>query len=216
MRLGLADLLFALARGPRTLEGYTRTRRHRRIMREATRYGIADMPESTVGKIVGRVRPLQKTLLEAPLTGRLCVYYEACIDAMMGATRLRTIVIEQEGMPFQVDDGSGRALIDPAHARISTGIDSITRSTLKLHSERQRELLVRHDIRRMYVPSADSLRYREAILECDELVAVVGGGIRERDLEATPDNYRDIMATRLCFYGTEKYPLLISDDPRAL
>jgi hypothetical protein len=216
MKVGLADLLFALARGPRTLEGYTRTRRHRRIMRDARRFSIDNMPESTVGKITGRVRPLAKTLLEAPLSGRLCVYYEACVDVMMGATRLRTIVVEQEGMRFQLDDGTGRAQIDPAHARISTGIDSITRSTLKLQSERQRELLVRHHIDQLRVPSADSLRYREAILECDEMVAVVGGGIRERDLEATPDNYRDNMATRLCFYGTEKYPLYISDDPRSL
>lgn len=216
MKVGLADLLFALARGPRTLEGYTRTRRHRRIMRDATRFSIADMPESTIGKISGRVRPLAKTLLEAPLTGRLCVYYEACVDVMMGATRLRTIVIEKEGMRFQLEDDTGRAQIDPAHARISTGIDSINFSTLRLQSERQSELLVRHNIDQMRVPGADGLRYRESVLECDERVAVVGGGIRERDLEATPDNYRDIMATRLCFYGTEKYPLYISDDPRSL
>jgi hypothetical protein len=67
----------------------------------------------------------------------------------------------------------------------------------------------------MKVPRADGLRYREAILECDEMIAVVGGGIRERDLEATPDSYRDGSATRLCFSGTSKHPLFISDDPRA-
>ena len=92
---GLADLLFALARAPRTLRGHLATRGHRRTMRDTPRHLAGEMPEGTIGKIVG-------------------------------------------------------------------------------------------------------------------------GGVREPDPDDIPQAYRDGSTTRLCFRSTSKFPLLISDDPRAL
>lgn len=216
MSLRLADLLFALARGPRTLRTYSTERKQRRRMRQTPRFAIAELPENTIGKLVGRVRPSSRTLLEAPLSGRLCVYYEVSIDAMSGPTLVRVLATENEGMEFMLDDGTARCFVDPAHAEISTGIDFVSRSNLRLHSDRQHDLIVRHHLSGVRLRSADSLRFREGILECDETIAVVGGGVRDTDPEATRSAYRDENNVRLCLTGTPKNPLLISDDPRAL
>jgi hypothetical protein len=119
-------------------------------------------------------------------------------------------------MEFVLDDGTAQCFVDPAHAEISTGIDHVSRSNLRLHSDRQHDLLVRHHLSGMRLRGADSLRFREGILECDEKIAVVGGGIRDVDPEAKRGAYRDENTVRLCLTGTPNNPLLISDDPRTL
>lgn len=58
---------------------------------------------------------------------------------------------------------------------------------------------------------------REAILEADERITVMGAGVREADPDKPSTGlYRDGGHTRLRITGTAKYPLLISDDPRSL
>ena len=65
--------------------------------------------------------------------------------------------------------------------------------------------------------NTDLVQYREAIIEVDETIAVLGAGVREPDPDAAPTGmYRDSGPQRLRFTGTAKNPLLISDDPRAL
>jgi len=202
---------------PGALMRRSEERRHRKLMRRATRYSLAEMPENTFGKIVGRARPLQKRLLEAPISGRLCVYYEVAIDAMDDQTRLRTLGGEQEGISFMLEDDSGRAMIDPAHAYMSTAIDHVVRSTLGMFSDRQQTLLTRLKLSGRSTPFATELRYREAIIEADERIAVFGGGVREPDPDGGSESYRGQgVPTRMCLVGTSKFPLFISDDPRAL
>ena len=57
------------------------------------------------------------------------------------------------------------------------------------------------------------LRYREAVIEVGETIAILGSGIREPDLEARPDGdaYRAMAGTRLRLTGSRRYPLVISD-----
>jgi len=187
-------------------------------MKRAPRFSLADMPENTFGKVVGRARPAEKRLLEAPLSGRLCVYYETYIDAMYNGSLVRTLASEQEGLAFLLQDGDTRALVDPANAYMSTAIDHISKSTLSLASTREVALQERNGVSRaklgMFV---DGFRYREAIIEADERIAVFGGGVREPDPEGQSENYRgEGVPTRLCLSGSEKFPLFISDDPKAL
>jgi hypothetical protein len=216
-RPGLIDLIRAMRRIPSALTRGSQARRHRALMKEATRYSIADMPENTFGKLVGRARPSNKRLIEAPLSGRLCVYFEVAIDAISGGAMVRQLAAEQEGIAFILDDDTGRAYIDPATAYMSTAQDKVATSTLALASPRQEALLTRHGLSGRKVPfGTDGLRYREAIIEADERIAVFGGGVREPDPDADPSSYRDGIATRLCLIGTDQFPLFISDDPAAL
>lgn len=206
-----------MRRVPAALTRGSQARRHRALMRGATRYTIGEMPENTFGKVVGRARPANKRLIEAPLSGRLCVYFEVAIDAMVGPSMVRQLAFEQEGIAFVLEDDTGRAFVDPANAYMSTAQDNVTTSTLALASTRQEALLVRHGLSGRRVPfGVDQLRYREAIIEADERVAVFGGGVREPDPDADPASYRDSVATRLCLIGTDQFPLFISDDPAAL
>lgn len=213
----LINVLVGLGRIPRALARRAEERRHRKLMRRAPRFEIATMPENTFGKLVGVVRPSRQRLIEAPFSGRLCVYYEASLDLMDGSALVRTLVTEQEGIPFVLADAAGgRAFVDPAHAFLSTEIDHVAQATRALCPDRARALIARHPrLERKLLPD-DELRFREAILEVDERIAVFGGGVREPDPDADPASYREGAATRLCLGGSERFPLFLSDDRRVL
>src|ERR1041385_6201235 len=97
----------------------------RRELRKARKYRIAEIPEGAPGRIVGRARGLSETLV-GPLTGRPCVYYIAKVEQHTSngkTSHWRTIVTEFRGVSFVVEDGTGRAIVDPHAARISLDFD---------------------------------------------------------------------------------------------
>lgn len=207
------ELFAALRRIPGAIGRTLADRKHRRWMRKAPTFLIRDMPENTFAKIVGHARPFRGRVLEAPLSKRRCVYYDISIDLMSDENSyLRTIATLQNGLPFVLQDNTGAAIIDPEHAFVSSGIDAVSTSAGHDVDANQKALLQRASVG---VAIDDSLRYREAILEIDEMVAVYGGGIREPDPDGVGTmTYRDGPATRLHLTGTAKFPLFISDDPR--
>ncbi|HUS31818.1 MAG TPA: hypothetical protein VMZ53_25125 [Kofleriaceae bacterium] len=210
------DLFAAFVRIPGAVGRYFADRKHRKWMRKAPTFRVRDMPENMFAKIVGHVRPFRDRAIEAPLSKRLCVYYDVSIDAMVGNSMLRTLATVQDGIPFVLRDDSGAAVIDPAHAFVSSGIDAMSESRPLEADAAQRELLVRTGLAGRTPAMLDSLRFREAVLELDEMVAVFGGGIREPDPEGVATmTYRDGAPTRLHLTGTAKFPLFISDDPRS-
>jgi hypothetical protein len=202
-------------------EGFFPGRRLRRRLRNAPRSEIATLDESRFARITGLVRPFEKTLLEAPLSGRLCVYYSIRVLECSGSRRREyqtEIGYEQEGMAFMLEDDTGVAVIDPAHAEISVAPDFECESKAAFDADpRQRALLERHGLVRRSWFSTERLHYTESIIEADERIAILGAGMLEPDLEAAPTGmYRDARPMRMRFTGTAKYPLLISDDPRTL
>jgi hypothetical protein len=80
----------------------------RRRIRSARRWTIAELPESTLGRIVGRVRAIGE-LLHSPLTGRPCVGFVAEVYSEFS---LGGIYREARSVPFVIEDESGRALVD--------------------------------------------------------------------------------------------------------
>jgi len=209
------DVLAAFGRIPGALSRYFADRKHRRWMRRAPTFLVRDMPENTFAKIVGHVRPFRERALEAPLSKRLCVYYDVSIDAMAGNSMVRTLASVQDGIPFLLKDHTAAAVIDPAHAFVSSGIDALSASSLNNAGENERALLLRTNLSHRRIGMGDSLRYREAILEIDEMVAVFGGGLREPDPDGVAMTYRDGAPMRMHLTGTAKFPLFISDDPRS-
>jgi hypothetical protein len=58
------------------------------------------------------------------------------------------------------------------------------------------------------------LRYREAVIEVGETIAIFGAAIREPDPTAPPaESYRGDAPTRLRMTSSPRFPLLISDGP---
>ena len=193
--------------------------RLRRRLRKAPRAELGSLDESTVARITGTVRPMGKRLLEAPLSGRLCVYYSITVVAAREHLGQRTTIgSEQDAMTFVIEDASGRAVVDPEHAQISVAFDFVSESKAAFDADpQQRATLERMGLVKRDWFNTDLLQYREAILEVDEVIAVYGAGVREPDPDAAPTRmYRDSGPQRLRFTGTARYPLLISDDPRTL
>jgi hypothetical protein len=192
-------------------------RRLRRALSDAPLWPLADLPEDVWARITGVARPLDERVLEAPLSGRLCLYYSITIEEL-GPGGLAVLASEQEALPFVLEDRGSRAVIDPAHARISTAFDHVSESQAAFDaSPRQRALLERHGLVYRNWFSTEKLRYAEAIIELDEALTVVGAGTREPDPDAPATGaYRDGRPTRIRLTGAARYPLMISDDPRSI
>ena len=190
--------------------------RARRELRAAALYRIADLPDGVRGRIAGRAYPLTEAL-RAPLSGRPCVYFIARVEERNtdsdGDTWVK-LVDEYRGVPFGIQDGSGRAIIDATKARLALDFDGTSQSRPfgdMSKSEVEQAFLARHGVTgKRY----STLRYTEAIIGVDEAVAVLGAGVREPDPDASPTGaYRGELPTRLRLTSSAAHPLVISDAP---
>lgn len=189
----------------------------RRSLRKAPAKRIAELGDDQLGKVVGRTRGLDE-ILSAPLTGRRCVYFVATVEERRKTGKShhwREVIREARGVPFMLEDDSGRALIDATAARIAIDFDGKSYSgTFDDPSEAERAFLARHDQKGERWVFNRRLRYHEAVIEEGETIAVLGAGTREPDPDAPPAAaYRGEVPTRLRLTSSPKYPLVISDDP---
>lgn len=196
---------------------FSKGNRLKRQLRAARPWPIAELPEDTLGKITGQARVLGGTLV-GPLTGRACLYYVATVQERRSNGRSsywRTIISESAGVPFMLEDGTGRALVDPTNADVALEFDGNSSSgTFHDADPRQEAFLARHGKKSTGWIFNKGLRYREAMIEVGETIAVMGSGVREPDPEAPPEEaYRGAPRTRLRLTSSTRYPLVISDDP---
>jgi hypothetical protein len=182
-------------------------RRIRRHLGAAKRYRIGELPEDTVGRIVGRVEPTGP-MLRAPLTGRACVFYQVKVSGDTG-----TIITEREGVAFRIVDETGAAIVDPRAAEVAVVFDHEARTDIfTAPTAEQSALLARHGERSERWSGIRSLAFSEGVLEPGEDVAILGAGVREPDLHARPESgYREELPTRLRLTSSPRYPLRISD-----
>lgn len=185
-------------------------------LRAAPRVAIRDFPDGRVAKIVGTVRE-SAAAVQAPVSRRRCVYYfveveeDQSDDDSLGGWR--TIVTEQAGCDFLVDDGTGTALVLIAGAQGSLIEDVHLRSGfLDAPTPEMQALLARHDKSTHGWILPKRLRYREGILELGETAAVCGHGMLEPDPNpATAGAYRE-RAMRPVLRSTPDNPVLLSDN----
>jgi hypothetical protein len=118
-------------------------------------------------------------------------------------------------MAFEVVDESGRAVVDPLHAQVSSRFDYAS-SKLRGHAT---ALIDKLDLAGRF-GRKERFRFREAVLGLHEAIAVFGAGVREADPDAASRaaerDYREGVPMRIRMTGTARYPLMLSDDPRAL
>jgi hypothetical protein len=174
-------------------------------LRSASTKTIASMGEGEIARMIGHAR-VHHTALEAPLTGRACFYYIVRVERENGDDGWSEVVREEQGVPFVLDDGTGRALVDATRAELALEFDRRDRIGMWQQPDaRQSAFLSRYS--RLH--AAHTYRFREAAIEVDERIAVLGGGTRELDPEGSPTGYRDQAATLLRLES----PMIISDDP---
>jgi hypothetical protein len=204
----------------------------RRQFRKAVHCRLGEIPENTLVRVTGQVRAFDGALLEAPLSGRPCVYYSVRIREMRGFDLLDAgdtayllgmknkgpVMASQRGaIAFVLEDAGDRVVIDPADARVSIGFDHVTRSKAAFDaSPRQLALLQHHGLTRRNWFHTAEVEYSEGVLEIGETIAVLGAGMREPLPERSHSSaIRDGAATRFRFIGAPRFPLAISDDPRS-
>lgn len=194
--------------------------RIRRELRGASRVDIGELREGRTGRVVGKVGDGET--LQAPFTGRSCVFYEASVEEYRTRGKSgswRQVVREARGVPFVLDDGTGRAIVDPSGARVAVDLDMTTRSgTFDDATPVEEEFLTRHGLRSTGWVFNKSLRYREGVIEIGETIAVMGQGVREPDPDAVGKvgGYRSGPPTRLRLGGSARHPILLSDAPDTL
>jgi E3 ubiquitin ligase len=191
----------------------------RRQLRKAPTKRIAELGDDELGKVVGRARGLDE-MLAAPLTGRHCVYFVATVEEHRSSgksSHWKTVIREARGVPFMLEDDSGRAIVDSTAARIAIDFDGKSQSgTFDDPTPAEQAFLARHGQKGQGWVFNKGLRYREAVIEDGETIAVLGAGTREPDPDAPPtEAYRGDAPTRLRLTSSRKYPLVISDDPSA-
>ncbi len=184
-----------------------------RRLKQAKPWPVGELPEDTLGKIVGNARPVGD-VLTAPISQRPCVFFEVSVVENHGKSS-STIIHELQGVPFYVEDASGRAVVDPRGADVVLEQDYSTSSgTLDDATPIEEEFLRRHNKEPRGWVFNKSLSYRESIIAIGEQVAVLGSGVREPDPDAPPtQDYRGAMPTRLRLTNSRVHKLVISDLP---
>jgi len=98
--------------------------RHMRLVEDTPTSRIRSM---ALGRVEVRGRAEGKGPLEAPLTGRPCVWYRWRIEEEVNSNRQRRWRTLEQGSsdawPFYVEDDTGRVLVDPQGARIEAAHD---------------------------------------------------------------------------------------------
>ncbi len=191
--------------------------RMKRQLKQAKPWSLSELPEDTHGRVIGQARALGEEL-KGPLTGRRCVYYIALVEEQRSTGRSsywRTIASETRGVPFMLEDGTGRAIVDPNGAQVALDFDGNSKSgTFNQADPVQEQFLAKHGQKSEGWVFNKTLRYREAMIEVGETIAVLGSGTREPDPNAAPEAaYRGAPPTRLRLTSSSKFPLIISDDP---
>jgi hypothetical protein len=201
---------------------FSRGARLKRTLRNAPRLSIKDVSEREPAKIVGTLAYLGESLI-SPLTGRSCAYYEIHVEQYESGANddghWRTIIRESLGQDFMLEDGTGRAIINPVGAQLALTIDSHSKSgSFDDPTDLERNYLISHGQEGKGWVFNKRIRYREGILEADESVAVLGRGVKEPDPDGVDQagGYRSAPPMRLRMRGSQKTPLLISDDTGTL
>lgn len=169
---------------------------------------LAKLPENHRAKIVGTVVYTPQTL-RSPLTGRQCVCYQIIADTYGGG-----VANEFFAVPFLVDDGTGRALVDPARGLVRVLESYDHRVPLDdAGTEAEQAFLERY--RLSSSAGAAGFRFREGIIQAGDRVEVIGAGVHEPDPEAVgvERGYRDLPSMRMRLIHSARNPLLVRHAP---
>jgi hypothetical protein len=151
----------------------------------------------------------------APMTGRPCVFYAVVVSqrdtaapvAADGHPVLRVVSDE----PFVVDDGTGRAIVQPSPEHTASSIEGPTiRGDMVNGVDRHRAFLSRYGVARAPEQWVN-LWFRETIVSVGDHVVVAGYGVHEPDPTPPRDAraYRAGPSMRVRLSGSHKRPLVI-------
>ena len=116
---------------------------------------------------------------------------------------------------FQLDDGTGRALVRfEGDAHLTLGVVDTAAGGDDAVEADERAILDRHQQPALRHGHTPDLRFRERAIAVGELISVTGRGVREADPSPRAAHLgRGAPPTRLVLHPTAGQPLVLSTDP---
>lgn len=187
-----------------------------RTLQKQPKTAISSLQENQKAKIIGKAKPISEILM-APLSGRRCVYYNVIVEKKTGGknSHWKDIINDEKEQDFILESYSGEAIVKMkdyksyfvADKKYKSGHfndpDLKLQNYLELHKQNSLD----------FFGFNKTLRYKEAIIEVGESVAVIGLVKFEHSSNyGIETSYSKIPVLQ----SDAKNQLIISDDPKAL
>jgi len=156
--------------------------RERRRIGATKLYKADDLPEVTIGRLIGTAKAIDGKTATSPVTGKSCLVYSVTVTAIAHGTRSTTVIAEETaGVKFALEDDTGTVIVDPERATCDLDPE---RHPLRLFAgwhdlaEIEVAFLTRNGVS---VSSYTDFKFREGIVAVGETISVVGFGQRGAD-----------------------------------
>jgi len=182
----------------------------KRKLRNTPSKKISEFENNCFAKVVGRVDCISTPLI-APLSNRKCAYYYIKVEKRVNSgknTSWQKIIEEEIYDNFIIRDGSGTAIIDTDDIKSYLVVDAKFKSGFfDDATTRLEKYLNKHGHESVgFLGFNKTIRYKEAVLELGEQVAIVGLG-KWTETSEFFSNKRVLQIT-----SNNEMPVYLSDD----
>lgn len=189
-----------------------------REFKKSRKKPINRIQEHEYAKVIGRAKHVNKSL-EAPLSGRKCIYFHVVVE-VKGDKSWRKIIDEEKHQDFFIESNSEMAIvkmssIQKSMRRFYLVKDYKEKSGFRNDAPEKLEIyLKQHNKKSTGLFGVNkTVRFSEGIIELNEAIAVKGIAKWET-LKEPIEGYT--YSKILTLSGTKKEKLLITDEPKAL
>ncbi len=178
--------------------------RRQRIVQTPTT-PIAHAPGNTVVEIKGRILPGEQGLVQAPFSGRHAVWCRVTVQELRRSgksSHWHTVLVEIDGRPFYVDDGSGQvARVMPGGANVILERQNVASSGTFNDAAPHLEAFLRSRGKQSttWLGFNKSIRYEEEVLAPHDALYALGPSRREPG-PPVHDGYRMVPGTQLVLF----------------
>jgi hypothetical protein len=151
---------------------------------------IRDLPTSTIRamamgpvELKGKAIPLGDTV-KSPFTGKSCVYLKFLVEEKVSSgknSHWRTRASEEKRVPFVLDDGTGKILLDTQGAKLDVPADTtLSSGMLQDPPGAVKEFLAAHNIPYQNLFGLNrKMRFQEFFIEKDQQIYVLANAERK-------------------------------------
>ena len=189
-----------------------------REFKKSRKKPINRIQENEYAKIIGRAKHVNQPL-EAPLSGRKCVYYQVIIE-VKGDKSWRRIINDEKHQDFFIESNSEMAivkmsLLQKSMKRFFLVKDYKEKSGFRNDATEklERYLKLHNKKSTAFLGINKTVRYSEGVIELNEPITVKGVA-QWKILNEPIEGYS--YSKILTLIGTKKEKLLVTDEPKAL
>ena len=184
-----------------------------REFKKSRKKPINRIQENEYAKIIGRAKHVNQPL-EAPLSGRKCVYYQVIVE-VKGYKSWRRIINNEKHQDFFIESNSEMAIVKMSLLQKSMKRFFLVKDYKEKSGFRNdaTEKLQHYSKSTAFLGINKTMRYSEGVIELNEPITVKGLAqwkIINEPIEGY--SYSKI----LTLTGTKKEKLLVTDEPKAL